>query len=305
MISTRQINEFIAEHRLPVAFAGLITEFYIPLANWVLRQKRASETLLVGINGAQGTGKSTLAAFLKIALKSKADWQVAVLSLDDFYLTIEERKQLAEKVHPLLRTRGVPGTHDIEMLSNCIDKLVALDTGSTSRLPRFDKARDDRADSSDWPVVSGPVDLIIVEGWCVGSPPQQESDLIEAINTLEEMDDADGRWRKFVNDSLRGDYARLFARLNALIFLQAPDFSVIHRWRSLQEEKLASSKPEDSSGIMNSEQIARFIQHYERVTKNNLAVLPALANVVLEFSDSHNCTGSHYNRESSRLSDQS
>jgi D-glycerate 3-kinase len=305
MISTKQIDEFIAEHRLPIEFAGLITKYYIPLAKWILRQKRENETLLVGINGAQGTGKSTLAALLKTALKSEADWQVAILSIDDFYLTIEERKQLAGKVHPLLRTRGVPGTHDVEMLIGCIDKLVNLDAESTSRLPRFEKAKDDRADSSDWPVVSGPVDLVIVEGWCVGSPPQQESELIEPTNALEEFDDAHGKWRKFVNDSLRGEYATLFARLNALIFLQAPGFSVIHRWRLLQEEKLTSSKPADSSGIMSSQQIARFIQHYERVTRNNLAVLPALADVVLEFNDSHNCVSSHYKRESSRLSDQS
>lgn len=305
MITPRQIDDFIAEHRLPVEFVGLIAEYYIPLATWVLRQKRESEALLIGINGAQGTGKSTLAALLKTALKSEADWQVAVLSIDDFYFTIEERKQLAEKVHPLLRTRGVPGTHDVQMLVRCIDNLVKLDAESTLSLPRFDKARDDRADRSEWPVVNGRIDLIIVEGWCVGSPPQSESELIEAANALEECDDAQGKWRKYVNDSLRGDYATLFARLNALVFLQAPGFSVIHRWRLLQEEKLTSSSRRDSSGIMNSQQIARFIQHYERLTRNNLAVLPKLADVVLAFDDAHNCRSSHYKRESSRLSDQS
>jgi D-glycerate 3-kinase len=228
-----------------------------------------------------------------------------VLSIDDFYLTKGERNRLADKVHPLLRTRGVPGTHDIEMLSDCIDKLVNLNAGSNLQLPRFDKAKDDRADRSEWPMAVGPIDLIIIEGWCVGSRAQQAAQVVEPINSLEKTDDADGRWRTYVNENLKGVYARLFARLDALVFLQAPGFSAIYRWRLLQEEKLAATRPQNSSGIMNSEQLGRFIQHYERITRNNLSVLPASADVVLELNDAHNCTGSHYKRESSRLSDQS
>jgi D-glycerate 3-kinase len=305
MITRKQIEEFIAAHRLPGRFAELIREHYIPLADWILKLKLADETPLIGINGAQGTGKSTLAAFLRMALESAANWHVVVLSIDDFYLTKYERNRLANEVHPLLRTRGVPGTHDIERLSDCIDKLGNLNAGSNLRLPSFDKAKDDRADRSEWPMAVGPIDLIIIEGWCVGSRPQQAAQLVEPINSLEKTDDADGRWRAFVNENLKGDYARLFARLDALIFLQAPGFSAILSWRLQQEEKLAAAKPQDASGIMSSQQLGRFIQHYERITRNNLSVLPASADVVLEFNDAHDCTASHYKRESSLLSDQS
>ncbi len=305
MITGEQTDEFIVAHGLPAGFAKLINEYYIPLATWLHQMKRADETLLIGINGAQGTGKSTLASFLKAALKSKADWHVAVLSIDDFYLTKSERDRLADEVHPLLRTRGVPGTHDIEMLSDCIDKLETLDAESTLHLPHFDKAKDDRTDKSEWPSTTGPIDLIIVEGWCVGSRPQEASELIEPINALEETEDRTGEWRTFVNERLQDAYAQLFARLDALVFLQAPGFSAIHRWRLIQEEKLAAAKPVDSSGIMSSQQLTRFIQHYERITRNNLAVLPELADVVLEFNDGHDCTRSRYKRESSLLSDQS
>jgi len=305
MITGEQTDEFIAAHGLPAGFAKLIDEHYIPLSTWILKLKRANETLLIGINGAQGTGKSTLASFLKAALNSKADWHVAVLSIDDFYLTKSERSELADEIHPLLGTRGVPGTHDIGMLSDCIDKLVTLDAESTLHLPYFDKAKDDRADKSAWPATKGPIDLIIIEGWCVGSMPQDASELIEPINALEEREDKTGEWRTFVNERLQDDYAQLFMRLDVLVFLQAPGFSAIHRWRLIQEEKLAAAKPEDSSGIMSSQQLTRFIQHYERITRNNLAVLPESADVVLEFNDNHDCIRSRYKRESSLLSDQS
>jgi len=61
---------------------------------------------VLGIAGAQGSGKSTIARALA------ARFGCPVLSLDDLYLDGAARQRLAETVHPLLRTRGVPGTHD-------------------------------------------------------------------------------------------------------------------------------------------------------------------------------------------------
>ena len=289
MLTEKQIEEFISVHRLPAGFGKLINEHYAPLAAWILDRKRPGETLLVGINGAQGTGKSTLAAFLKIALESDADWRVAVLSIDDFYLTKAVRVRLAADVHPLLQTRGVPGTHDIKMLADYLGELKKLEGNATLRVPVFDKAQDDRADEADWPAVMGSVDLIILEGWCVGSKPQANGELETPINSLEEKEDASGEWRAYVNEQLKGPYARLFAQLDALVFLQVPSFDAVHRWRMEQEEKLAASAPEDASGIMDSHQIARFIQHYERITRNDLAILPQSADVVLELDENHDC----------------
>jgi D-glycerate 3-kinase len=294
MISNEQIQNFIAVHYLPAEFVSLIEKHYLPLAAWIVQMRRPGETLLIGINGAQGTGKSTLAEFLQLALRATTNWNVAVLSIDDFYLTRMQREHLASEVHPLLRTRGVPGTHDASMLSKCLDALLELDADSVVRLPRFDKSKDDRAEKSEWTRVSGPVDLIILEGWCVGSTAQPIGELAEPINELEETEDDAGKWRAFVNDQLTGVYAQLFARLDALIFLQVPGFEVVHRWRLLQEEKLAASKPEETSGIMNARQLVRFIQHYERITRTSLAVLPDLADVVLELDESHNCVGRYF-----------
>jgi len=294
MLSSRQIDKFIAQHRLPDKFRDLIKLHYLPLASWVESQHQPDEALFVGINGAQGTGKSTLAAFLRLALELDANWRVAVLSIDDFYLTKAERKNLAERIHPLMETRGVPGTHDMQMLATCIEQLKNPGSEKSLTLPRFEKSRDERADPDSWPLVSGPVDLIILEGWCVGCTPQAGDDLLEPINLLEREEDASGDWRRYVNDQIKGGYSELFAALDALIFLQAPSFDTVYRWRLDQEEKLAAITPDDAAGIMNSEQIARFIQHYERLTRVNLATLPGTADVVLELNENHDCVRSRY-----------
>ncbi len=243
--------------------------------------------LLLGINGAQGTGKSTLADFLCQAAESMYGWNVAVLSIDDFYYTLSERRKLAADVHPLLMTRGVPGTHDTGMLLRCIERLRQLGPKECMTLPRFDKAGDDRAIESRWPEVSGPVDLVILEGWCVGTVAQADVDLAQAINALEREEDADGAWRSYVNDRLKANYSRIFSRLDALVFLRAPSFDAILRWRLEQEEKLAEVSATGSSGLMNREQIERFIQFYERLTRSNLATLPGIADVVFTLDETH------------------
>lgn len=291
MLSTQQTEEFIARHRLPPGFVQLIDRHYEPLARWLLPQAKGA--LILGINGAQGTGKSTLAEYLQISL-GNAGRRPAVLSIDDFYLTAREREQLAERVHPLLRTRGVPGTHDTALLAETLDRLAALRPGDAVRLPRFDKAADDRADRRDWPALKGPVDLIVLEGWCVGSHPLPDDELAEPINDLERDRDADGRWRRYVNDKLAGPYAALFDRLARLVFLEAPGFDAVRRWRLEQERKLAARAAPGAPGIMSADEIADFIRHYERLTRANLRTLPQVADVVLELADDHDCVRTRF-----------
>ncbi len=294
MLTNQQNGEFIAEHGLPDRFSDLITKHYAPLVVWVANQQSPGKTLLVGISGAQGTGKTTLADYLRLALEVGFDWQVAVLSIDDFYLTRKERTQLAQNTHPLLATRGVPGTHDLHMLATCIEQLKLLGAGVRLSLPRFDKAHDDRSDRAFWPAVTGPVDLIILEGWCVGSAPEPDDALLSPINVLERDKDHDGSWRHYVNDQLKGSYSRLFTQLDKLVFLQASNFESVYRWRQEQEEKLAVSNPEHSTSIMNTGQLAGFMQYFERLTRANLATLPVIADVVLELDEQHHCVRCKY-----------
>ncbi|MDP6674919.1 MAG: phosphoribulokinase [Gammaproteobacteria bacterium] len=289
MITKLHINNFICQHQLPNKFHHLIDEHYNPLVSWLQQQRQTGDTLLLGINGAPGTGKSTLADYLKLALTEGEDWHVAALSIDDFYLTKAERRTLGKTVHPLLMTRGVPGTHDLQLLSTCIEQLNNLDTKNILPLPQFDKAQDDRAALGTWPVVAGPIDLIILEGWCVGSAAQTSAALSKPVNQLERDRDPTGKWRQYVNRQLETGYKNLFAKLDYLFFLQAPDFNAVCRWRLEQEEKLAASSANDNSGIMDRTQLTEFMQHYERLTRAGFAALPEIADVILELDQNHDC----------------
>lgn len=296
MLDNDHIDSFLERHRLPDAFRSLIADHYDPLVAWLADKRRGDDSFFLGINGAQGTGKSTLADFLRVALEADHEWRSAVLSIDDFYLTRAERESLARKVHPLLKTRGVPGTHDLRMLSDCLVQLKRLPAGRTAKLPRFDKSTDDRADKSKWPSVAGPLDVIILEGWCVGSIAQSREELRQPVNELERDEDRSGAWRNFVNRNLQRYNAEIFAQLDALVFLKAPSFDAVYRWRLEQEQKLAAVSPPDSAGIMNPCELARFMQFYERLTRANLVSLAESADVVLELDYNHACSARRFRR---------
>jgi D-glycerate 3-kinase len=132
------------------------------LARWMALQcRRAGRCLVFGINGAQGSGKSTLAGFLRNALQDAHGLRAAVLSLDDCYLGRADRLRLAAQQHPLFATRGVPGTHDPALGRSLLDRLRELRAGESLALPAFSKALDDRLPESRWPLVHGPLDLIL------------------------------------------------------------------------------------------------------------------------------------------------
>jgi D-glycerate 3-kinase len=254
------------------------------LARWIAARTRSGETRIVGINGAQGSGKSTLAGRLRHALGKDHACAAVVLAIDDFYATRAQRSALADAVHPLLITRGVPGTHDVELMSATLERLRHLRAGHTLRLPHFVKAQDDRAPADRGVVVTGPVDVVLFEGWCVGTPPQAEAELLDPINRLEAEEDRDGRWRRYVNAQLAGPYARLFGSLDRLVFLQAPDFAVVHRWRLQQEAGNAAAAPR-ADHVMDAAALQRFIAHYERLTRHALHALPSHADVVFELDE--------------------
>lgn len=225
------------------------------------RHARSGRPVLAGLAGAQGSGKSTMAPRLAAQLAERG-LRTEVLTLDDFYLTRAERTALAREIHPLLATRGVPGTHDTDLLADALDALLA---GRGTRVPLFDKAADDRAGTRD---VAGGCDVVLLEGWCIGARAEDADSLIAPINALEREADADGAWRRWVNGRLGGDYAALFSRIDYGVMLRAPDFAVVERWRAEQEEHLGS-------GGMTRAALRRFVQHFERITRAMLADPPA------------------------------
>lgn len=238
--------------------------------------------LVIGICGSQGSGKSTLAIELVDQLGA-AGKRAAILSLDDLYLPGSARSKLARDIHPLLQTRGVPLTHDVELGLKLIEGLLA---GHTVSMPHFDKATDEPLPRTLWTSVEPRIDVVLFEGWCVGARPEKKSALDRPVNALERTEDKSGRWRQAVNNALSGSYARIFRKIDRLILLAAPDFDVVHGWRLQQEQALRERLAEagsDESGLMDAAAIEHFIQHYERLTKAILAEMPSRADLVIRL----------------------
>lgn len=210
----------------------------------------------------------------------------AVLSIDDLYFGKAHRAALARDVHPLLCTRGVPGTHDVALGLAIFD---ALDRGEAIQLPRFDKASDERLAGKNWPHVLAGLDVLVFEGWCVGAYPQPVPTLAEPVNELERDEDSDGRWRGFVNAALSDEYQRLFARLDYLILLAAPAFNTVYGWRLEQEQQLR--KQAICPGMMSDIELRRFIQHYERLTRHILVEMPRRADLTIRLGADHSVIG--------------
>lgn len=239
---------------------------------------------VLGICGAQGSGKSTLSQGLTDRLTYQG-LKVAILSLDDLYLSHDRRAELAAEVHPLFATRGVPGTHDVAIGVRLLDDIRA---GRDVVLPRFDKARDDPAPVDRWTGVEGPLDVLIFEGWCVGATPEPEAALARPVNALEAQADPEGVCRRAVNAALARPYADLFARIDRLVLLAAPGFEVVERWRIEQEHdlrrRLEGQAPVTGRAMTDAE-VATFIQHYERLTRHILGSMPAYADRVLRLDE--------------------
>lgn len=247
------------------------------LAATLAQVQRTQGLAVLGIAGAQGSGKSTLAAAVTQRLADEG-MPVALLSLDDLYLSGAARSDLARTVHPLFATRGVPGTHDTGLGFSTI---AALERGEAAPLPRFDKARDEPVPRAQWPLAPAHCRVLVLEGWCVGARPQAEAALAEPVNALERDEDAQGIWRRAVNAALAGEYQRLFARIDRLVLLAAPDFDVVARWRGQQEAALQARA--DAPAAMDEAAIARFVLHYERITRHMLAEMPARADLLVRL----------------------
>ena len=257
---------------------------YRQLAALLVDDWRTRGIKLAGVAGGQGAGKSTLGRLLTLA-GAYHGLRVAVLSIDDFYLTKSERERLAADVHPLFRTRGPPGTHAIHLL---LETLGALVRSGDVAVPRFDKGVDDSAGET---IIAGPVDLVVLEGWCVGAPPRPASESLAPINALERELDVDGAWRNAIDDALRGPYAELAAALDAVVFLKVPDLDAVRRWRLQQERERPPAQRMTAAGV------ARFVAHYERITRRMLAELPSTADVTVELGEGHSIVAVRRARE--------
>jgi len=265
------VDRLIEAERLPADYREVVDRFWRPLSEEIA-ERYCGKPLIVGINGAQGSGKTTLCRFLEVLLVEHN--QVGVtLSLDDLYLSRAERAAAAADHHPLFATRGVPGTHDVVRGMAILD---ALQAGKPVDLPIFDKAQDEP--SSETRHVTRPVNVVLFEGWCIGAAPQTAAELREPVNELERDEDGEGTWRREVNRRLATDYAELFARIDLLAMLKVPDFAIVVEHRRVQEKRLGWGP-----AVMDDAALDRFLAHYQRLTEHMFREMPARADIVVEI----------------------
>lgn len=234
--------------------------------------------VIVGVSGAQGSGKSTISEFFALALAQRHAKSTAILSLDDFYLTRRERAVLAAQVHPLCATRGVPGTHDVPLLLETISRLLVAGPTEHVRWPVFDKLADDRAPDERSNERIGRPDVIIIEGWCVALPADRVPLWSGPINALEAEADPSGTWFAWSRDGLARHYSVLWKLLDLTVGIRLPDIETVVRSRLLQEQRMAAAQP--GTPVMDEAAVRRFVSHYERYTLALWDALPAIADII-------------------------
>ena len=274
----------------------MIKSFLIPISFWIANKIQKKKPYIVGLAGGQGTGKTTISSIISIILRKYFKLNVFTISIDDFYKTRKERLILSQKVHPSLMTRGVPGTHDTNIMLDFFKKVKRKKFRSL-KLPKFNKAIDDRCTRKLWYSIKKRPDVIIFEGWCVGAKAEKNNTLIKPVNSLEKLNDKKLTWRKFVNKQLQSKYKQLYDQLNCLLYLKSKNLSLLKKWRIKQEKKLRlKNKKSNNHKIMNNKEVIKFMQTYQRVTQNMFKNVPNYASIILYLNSNHQIKSVVYNK---------
>jgi D-glycerate 3-kinase len=279
-----ELNAFTEIEKLDNGFVNSFKSVYLPLAKWI-EVRHSSKPVIIGINGAQGSGKSTLCKLLQLILEKTFKKSVLHLSIDDLYLSKAKRMQLAQHQHPLFRVRGVPATHDVDLGLHILENIKNRSTESI-QIPVFDKVVDDLLPEEQWITLKNKFDIVLFEGWCVGATPQTEAELMQPINMLEAESDKNANWRKHVNLQLSEQYKKLFSSIDYLIMLKIPDMESVFEWRNLQEIKL-KKRTAHTQQVMSSKEIQKFVMYFERITRHCLVEMPGRADIVLALDKLH------------------
>ena len=230
------------------------------------------------ISGSQGAGKSTLATLFKLVIEKNYKKKVMLLSIDDYYLSKNQRLKLSKKIHPLMITRGVPGTHNITALKDHINHFKKQHFPIIT--PTFNKLKDDI--SRKRKVIKN-AQILLLEGWCCGSKPISNKYLFKNINSIENVFDKNKIWRKYYNSLLQNEYKDVFSLFDKQIYIQIPSFKYVLNWRYLQEKSNASKS--NNKEFMNKVDLHMFIQHYEKLTKWMMKTMPDKADIILKVDE--------------------
>ena len=272
----------------------MIRSFLIPLCFWINKKAEKKRPYFVGLAGGQGTGKTTISSLIRIILTKYFKLSVFRISIDDFYKTRKERTNLSQRIHPMLLTRGVPGTHDINMMLSFFRKVKSKNF-KRLKLPKFNKAIDDRYDKKKWYNLKVKPDVIIFEGWCIGAKAEKTNTLKKTVNSMEKLRDQRQVWRNYVNEQLKSKYKNLYSQLNCLVYLKAKNFSLLQKWRLKQERKLLiKSKKNLNLKIMDKNDVLNFMQTYQRITQNMFKSMPKYSSIILNLNKNHQIQSTIY-----------
>ncbi|KAK4189288.1 putative kinase [Podospora australis] len=246
------------------------------------QQQSGQRPFIIGLNGVQGVGKTTLVRALAQTLQEREGLSTLVVSIDDFYLTHADQLALAA-AHPdnaLVQYRGEPGTHDIPLLLSFLTSLTSVPPSSSPSLstsptpssepwqlpiPQYNKSLfsglGDRAPPSEWPVLASPPQVLLLEGWLVGFRPLSPSVL------QQKWSDPSSRTLhnhmlshlEFINSSLAA-YTEIWDQFDAFIHIDAEDLNWVYEWRLQQEHQLRMEK--GVGGSMTDEQVTKFVDAY-------------------------------------------
>ena len=261
-----------------------LSDIVIPLSLYFHNHFPKSEKpYLLCFTGGQGSGKTTLSFFVQKVLTEILNRPSMGFSIDDIYKSQDERKSLAKEIHPLCYVRGVPGTHDINMGLDLIEKLSCAEPNTVTRIPSFCKPKDQHYPKDKWPTYIGKPDFIFFDAWCGGARPLPEENWSPPFNELEMEEDPNGIWSKWSNKELSKDYQTLFSMFDLLLMIKVPNMDFVYESRWIQEQTLAKtiSDPALKDKIMTKEEVYRFVMHYERLTHYILEELPSFSDIVL------------------------
>ena len=247
---------------------------WLPLSlELVAERQKLDRPVVQGILGGQGTGKTTLATVVRLILE-KLDYTSVTFSLDDLYKSYIERQQL-QRYDPRLVWRGPPGTHDVEIGVDLLDKLRQANRRKPVIVPRFDKSACQGSGDKAQPEVINPVDIVIFEGWFVGVRPVPDNHIFDnapnPINTPEDI-----QFAKDMNDRLI-DYVALWHRLDRLMVLYPEDYRLSKQWRKEAEQKMKATGRDG----MNDEEIEKFVEYFWKALHPELFIDPLVRNPIL------------------------
>lgn len=237
------------------------------------QHENSSKSIILGISGVQGSGKSTWASKLVEILTSQHNLHTITISLDDLYKTHDELIAQRDKdpANKLYRTRGQPGTHEEQLAAQFFKDLSNYHGDGYLRIPSFDKSQyngeGDRAPESTWPVITTKPDVVVFEGWCLGfqSLPYsaiEEKYRLARIGWLTINTPADHQLSHLleVNENL-ARYCDAFMgpqHFDFFIHIDTDDLRNVFTWRLQQEHKMIESK---GSG-MSDDEVRMFIHGY-------------------------------------------